>query len=277
MTKIIHVTTERTQILTNKRITPRVGTEVSSATPTINTDNYDVFSITALATAITSMTTNLSGTPTNGDKLLIRIKDDGTARTIAWGTSFEAGNTALPTTTVANVTLSVGFIYNSVDSKWACETPIKATSTEINGGSDDVKFVTADGLATSYLGIKYVSAHLNGTTALTTSEKVYFRVPAGLTGMNLVSVTGSVGTGAAGSSSSGVPTFTVKNVTDNNQMLSTSLTIDAGEYSSADATAAVVIDTTKDDVVTDDLIEVAVTTAGTGVTYAVVTLGFRLP
>jgi hypothetical protein len=95
--------------------------------------------------------------------------------------------------------------------------------------------------------------------------------------MNLVSVAASVGTGAAGSSSSGTPTFTVRNVTDNSQMLSTSLTVDANEYTSADATAAAVIDTAKDDVVTNDLIEVAVTTAGTGVTYAQVVLGFQLP
>jgi len=54
---------------TNKRITPRVTTEASSATPTINTDNTDLHSITALATAITNMSTNLSGTPTNGQKL----------------------------------------------------------------------------------------------------------------------------------------------------------------------------------------------------------------
>ncbi len=94
--------------------------------------------------------------------------------------------------------------------------------------------------------------------------------------MNLVSVTGSVGTGAAGASSSGTPTFTVKNVTDNNQMLSTSLTIDANEYTSATAATPVAINTSFDDVATDDLIEVAVTTAGTGVTYAVVTLGFQL-
>ena len=95
--------------------------------------------------------------------------------------------------------------------------------------------------------------------------------------MNLVSVRASVGTGAAGSSSSGTPTFTVKNVTDNVQMLSTSLTIDANEYSSATAATPAVIDTTKDDVVTDDLIEIAVTTSGTGVTYCSVVLGFQLP
>jgi hypothetical protein len=152
-----------------------------------------------------------------------------------------------------------------------------AIASELNTGTDTARAVTPDALAGSNFGIRYVQCVLNGTTALTTSEKVYFRIPAGLTGMNLVSVTGSVGTGASGSSSSGTPTFTVKNVTDNNQMLSTSLTIDANEYTSATAATAVVINTSFDDVVTDDLIEVAVTTAGTGVTYAVVTLGFQLP
>jgi len=36
------------------------------------------------------MTTNLSGTPTNFQSLIIRIKDNGTARAITWGDSFEA-------------------------------------------------------------------------------------------------------------------------------------------------------------------------------------------
>jgi hypothetical protein len=110
-----------TNTLTNKRITPRVGSTTSSATPTINTDNYDAYSITALAANITSMTTNLSGTPTNFQKLLIRIKDDGSDRTIAWGASFQDGSVALPTTTIAGKTLLVGLIYDSVDSKWTCE------------------------------------------------------------------------------------------------------------------------------------------------------------
>lgn len=152
-----------------------------------------------------------------------------------------------------------------------------ATSAETNTGTSTSKYVSPDGLAGSNFGIRYVQCVLNGTTALTTSEKVYFRIPPALNGMNLVSVTGTVGTGASGASSSGTPTFTVKNVTDNNQMLSTSLTIDANEYTSTTAVTPVVIDTTKDDVVTDDLIEVAVTTSGTGVTYATVTVGFQLP
>lgn len=117
---LIVVTLTNAVTLTNKRITPRVSTEASSATPTINTDSVDAHSITALATAITSMTTNLSGTPTNFQKLLIRIKDNGTARTIAWGASFEAKGVALPTTTVISKVLTVGFIYDTVTSKWGC-------------------------------------------------------------------------------------------------------------------------------------------------------------
>lgn len=109
-----------TNTLTNKRLTPRITTITSSATPTINTDDCDAVTITALAAAITSMTSNLSGTPTNFQRLTIRIKDDGTARAITWGASFEAKGVALPTTTVISKVLTVGFIYDTVSAKWGC-------------------------------------------------------------------------------------------------------------------------------------------------------------
>ena len=110
-----------TQTLTNKRFTPRVNSVVSSATPSINTDTTDEFIITALATAITSMSSGLSGTPTEGQMLLVRIKDNGTARLISWGSSFiSSGVGSLPTTTVASKTHLVGFIYDGVAAKWAC-------------------------------------------------------------------------------------------------------------------------------------------------------------
>ena len=153
-----------------------------------------------------------------------------------------------------------------------------AIASEVTTGSDATRAVTPDALAGSTIfGVKTVVVQLNSTTALTTSDKAYFRIPAALNGMNLIAVGAACGTGAAGSSSSGTPTFTVKNVTDNQQMLSTSLTIDANEYTSATAATAAVINTTYDDVTTDDLIEVACTVAGTGVTYATVTLSFQLP
>jgi len=103
------------------RVVPRWVAIASSATPTINTDKYDCYSVTALATAITSMTTNLSGTPLNFQKLLIRIKDNGTARAITWGASFASGIVTLPATTVISKTLTVLLIYNSVSGKWVCQ------------------------------------------------------------------------------------------------------------------------------------------------------------
>lgn len=112
------------ETLTNKRITKRTGTTASSATPTINTDNVDFYSITALAANITSFTTNLSGSPTEGQTLWIAITDNGTPRTLAFGTSFEASTVPLPTTTVASTRLDCLFVWNSVTSKWriiACQ------------------------------------------------------------------------------------------------------------------------------------------------------------
>lgn len=114
------VTLTGTQTLTNKRVTKRAPSITQSATPTINTDNTDYAEITGLAQAITSMTTNLSGTPVKGDTLWVSITDNGTARGITWGTSFEASTVALPTTTVLSTRLDIGFTWNVATSKWRC-------------------------------------------------------------------------------------------------------------------------------------------------------------
>lgn len=92
----------------------------SSGTPTINTgtSQLNFVNITALAAAITSMTTNLTGSPIAGDRLYFLIKDNGTARAITWGASFTAMGVALPTTTVISKFLTVGFIYNGTT--WGC-------------------------------------------------------------------------------------------------------------------------------------------------------------
>lgn len=51
----------------------RTTTATSSATPTIDTDTYNRLTLTAQAVDITSMTTNLSGTPVDGQKLQVVI------------------------------------------------------------------------------------------------------------------------------------------------------------------------------------------------------------
>lgn len=112
------VTLTGTQTLTNKRITKRAPAVTQAAAPTINTDVTDVAHITGLAQAITSMTTNLTGTPNEGDMLRIDITDNGTARAITWGAKFESSTVVLPTTTVVSTRLDVGFIWNTVTSAW---------------------------------------------------------------------------------------------------------------------------------------------------------------
>jgi len=113
--------TTATQSFSNKRYTRRVIGVTQSATPSIDTDNMDVASITGLAQGITSMTSGLSGTPNAGDTLIVQITDNNTPQTIAWGTKFEASSTiSPPTITVASTMVMVGFMWNTVTSKWRC-------------------------------------------------------------------------------------------------------------------------------------------------------------
>jgi len=89
----------------------------NSATPTFNTDSYQYIHITAQTATITSMTTGLSGTPTDGAQLHISIT--GTqAVGITWGTSYEASTVALPTTTSGTTRLDMFFVWNSETTKW---------------------------------------------------------------------------------------------------------------------------------------------------------------
>lgn len=109
-----------TETLRNKRRIRRVVTITQSATPAINTDNTDVAVITGLAQAITSFTTNLTGTPSDGDLLEIDITDNGTARALTFGASFKATTVALPTTTVISTKLNILFKWSTADSAWLC-------------------------------------------------------------------------------------------------------------------------------------------------------------
>ena len=93
----------------------RVQTVTSSATVTPVSTN-DLVIITAQAVGLTLA--NPTGTFTEGQALMIRIKDNGTARTIAFDTNYRAIGVTLPTTTVISKTLYLGVIYNATDSKW---------------------------------------------------------------------------------------------------------------------------------------------------------------
>lgn len=114
------VGTDATQTLTNKRVTPRsVNAPATSGSLTINGDVTDQYEAEGLTGAITFL--QPSGTPTDGQKLMIRIKDNGTARGITWTTSagaFRAVGITLPTTTVLSKVTYVGCVWNATDSFW---------------------------------------------------------------------------------------------------------------------------------------------------------------
>jgi hypothetical protein len=92
---------------------PLILSITSSATPTLNTDDYDELYITAQATNLTSLTTNLTGSPGNGRILFVKIKDNGVARTIALGAKFTGKYATIPSTTIVGKELIMKFKYNS--------------------------------------------------------------------------------------------------------------------------------------------------------------------
>jgi hypothetical protein len=97
-------------------VIPRVTTVISTSTITPNIDTTDQFNVTALAEGTTL--SEPTGTPTDGQKLIVRIKDNGTARTIGYNVIYRAFGVALPTTTTISKTLYLGSIYNSTDTRW---------------------------------------------------------------------------------------------------------------------------------------------------------------
>ena len=104
------------ETLTNKRITERVVSTTSTATLTIDSDSYDIAKLTAQAAALTIAAP--TGTPTDGQKLMIRIKDNGTTRALTWNAAFVVEGVTLPTTTTVSKWHRIGCMWCSTDSKW---------------------------------------------------------------------------------------------------------------------------------------------------------------
>lgn len=108
--------TNKTLISTTNTISENTTTASSSTPAPTGWSLRNFFTVTALAAGATFSAP--SGSPANWNLLFIRIKDNGTARTLAWNAIYRAGNTALPTTTILGKTMYLLFAYNSADSKW---------------------------------------------------------------------------------------------------------------------------------------------------------------
>lgn len=108
----------RTQVKFNHNFFPikRVTTVTSSSTPTPNVDTDDIYNLSALAASAAFAAP--TGTPTDGQTLVIRIKDNATARSLSWNSIYRAIGVFLPSTTTISKMIYVGCIYNATAVKW---------------------------------------------------------------------------------------------------------------------------------------------------------------
>ena len=175
------------------------------------------------------------------------------------------------------LTASSGVITVDAASTTAAGKVELATSAEINTSTDAARAITPDLFAASNYGIRYVQimAVAKATDLTVTDGLAYFHVPAGLNGMDLVEVHAEVFTAPAGSTA----TFELSKNGASTQMLSTNITIDASETGSDSAATAAVIDTSNDNIATNDLIQINCTQVGSSTAGAglLVTMGFRIP
>ena len=105
--------------LTSKEIEPRVVSSTSYTTDTgtsLTVATADQFDVTAQAGAL--KLNNPGGSPVDGQKIIVRIKDNGTARVLTYDTQFRAIGVTLPTTTVISKTVYLACIFNTADTKW---------------------------------------------------------------------------------------------------------------------------------------------------------------
>lgn len=114
------ITLDNLATLLNKRINSRIVSAASYTTDTwtsLSVATADEFIITAQAWALKF--NNPLGAPLEWQKLVLRIKDNWTARALTYDTQYRASSDLpFPTTTIVNKTLYLWIKYNSTDSKW---------------------------------------------------------------------------------------------------------------------------------------------------------------
>jgi hypothetical protein len=105
---------------TAAKVLPRVSAVSTISAVSFNTDNYDLYIITAQSAALSFTSTTVTGTPSNGQRIWISVT--GTAAVaLTFGAGFEpSGTVPLPTTTQGTVRLDIGFVWNVATSAWRC-------------------------------------------------------------------------------------------------------------------------------------------------------------
>jgi hypothetical protein len=149
--------------------------------------------------------------------------------------------------------------------------PLLQPSGETNVGLDMKMKGTGKYRKPTVVGIQVIDA---GTDTATGDAKAYFRVPEELNGMNLTGVSATVYTAGTTNTTD----VQIRNKTDTTDMLSTKMTIDSTETDTSTAATPAVIDTTKDDVVTGDVIAIDIDAVSTTPAKGLyIQLRFELP
>ena len=97
---------------------PSINSTVTSNTIT-PTGTNDLLRASGLSAGLTIA--NPAATPADGWGLVAELKDDGTTRTLTWGSKYASRCATLPTATTAGKQHLVGLSYNATDDKYYCD------------------------------------------------------------------------------------------------------------------------------------------------------------
>jgi hypothetical protein len=101
-----------------------LATNISSFNPDVS--QFDIYVINGLTSGSLTFGSP-TGNPVDGDRLIFRILDNGTTKTLSWNATFTPIGVALPSSTTASKTTYVGCIYNANNTRW----DVIAASTQL--------------------------------------------------------------------------------------------------------------------------------------------------
>ena len=153
-------------------VTSRSDSIASNVTIAPNSGTADTYEVTALAVAATIAAP--VGTPQSNQRLLLKIKDNGTARALTWTTTsggYRGLDVALPTTTVVGKVLLVLFNYNQQDNFWDLLS-VNGNGTVTTSANTASAIVVRDANGDFSAGSITLSGNLtvNGTTTTVNTE-----------------------------------------------------------------------------------------------------------
>lgn len=254
-------------------------------TPTALQAHIDDASAAHAASAVSVVSTTLSGTGTDAQAVFEEIDnllDDHSGRhenggadeiSIAGldGTPTELTN-HLNDTTDAHDASAISYAGSATLSATDVEGALDELDSEKTTAASALSAAQTE-IADQRRWVELLVSDPNGDAITTGDGKAVFLIPSIFNGHNLVAVLAGVTT----VSSSGAVTVQVRNETQTADMLSTAITIDQSERTTLTAATPAVIDTANDDVATGDFLFIDIDGAGTGAKGLIVALAFEAP